>query len=110
MEYELLITKDRCYPRKLLEKLKDAAPTLFTSQYSKNQATDVNKDLFALGIPAYNRKTVGPYLESLGARTDTPPPFPVKDEDPPLTISEPKPVHVKSTVVCKPKVRQMSLL
>lgn len=35
-----------------------------------------NKDLFALGIPAYTRKTVGKYLESLGASKTGEPPFP----------------------------------
>jgi hypothetical protein len=57
--------------------LRDGVP-MFTCQYSDDKATDVNKDLFALGIPSYNRKTVGKYLESVGARVDTPPPFPPK--------------------------------
>jgi len=49
---------------------------VFTCQYGPDKATDVNKDLFALGVPAYSRKEVGKYLESLGATTDAPSPFP----------------------------------
>lgn len=48
-----------------------------------------NKDLYELGIPAYTRRTVGKYLESLGARKGGPPAFPEKlerasEELPPL--------------------------
>jgi hypothetical protein len=66
--------------------LKTGVP-MFTCQYSADQATDVNKDLFALGVPSYNRKTVGKYLESLGARVDGSPPFPVNAE-PVLQVGE----------------------
>ncbi|HOU59843.1 MAG TPA: hypothetical protein PLS59_10395 [Kiritimatiellia bacterium] len=37
---------------------------------------EICRDLHGLGIPTYTRKTVGRYLESLGARPDAPPPFP----------------------------------
>ena len=59
--------------------LRDGTP-IFTCQYAEDKATDVNKDLFALGLPSYDRKTVGPYLESLGARIDSPPPFPLHED------------------------------
>ena len=52
----------------------DGVP-LFTCQYSEDKSTDVNKDLFVLGIPSFKSKTVGSYLESLGAGTDMPPPI-----------------------------------
>ncbi len=61
--------------------LKDKVP-IFTCQYGPDEETDVNKDLFALGIPSYTRKTVGHYLESLGALTDAPPPFHPKADSP----------------------------
>lgn len=76
--------------------LRDGVP-MFTCQYSDDKATDVNKDLFALGIPSYARKTVGKYLESLGAAIDAPPPFPprppaapVVRETPPAPTSRPR--------------------
>lgn len=49
---------------------------IFTCQYSADKLTDINKDLFELGILAYTRKTVGKYLESLGANTTGEAPFP----------------------------------
>ncbi len=52
-----------------------------------------NKDLHALGIPAFNRKTVGRFLESLGASTSGKPPFP-QPTSPALT---PLPVHFANT-------------
>ncbi len=76
--------------------------TVFTCQYSADKATDVNKDLFALGIPSYNRKTVGPYLESLGARVDGPPPFPPKPPPQPVIpppVSRAPPRHRQGTLL-----------
>ena len=81
--------------------LKDKVP-IFTCQYGPDKETDVNKDLFALGIPSYPRKMVGEYLESLGAQTDAPPPFPPK---PQTTIDE-----SKEPVPHKTKFKQLSLL
>jgi hypothetical protein len=81
--------------------LKTGVP-MFTCQYSEDPATDVNKELFALGIPSYTRKTVGKYLESLGARVDAPPPFPPPPEEAPIVIVPP--------VAPKPKLRQIALL
>ena len=66
--------------------LRDGVP-MFTCQYSDDKATDVNKDLFALGIPSYSRKTVGAYIESLGATRDAPPPFPLKAPQP-MAVAE----------------------
>jgi len=90
--------------------LKDGA-RLFTCQYSKDQATDVNKELFALGIPAFNRKTVGPYLESIGARVDSPPPFVVKEEPPPVTtkLRGSTPICVEPSGMRRPRARQVPL-
>ncbi|MBI4025061.1 MAG: hypothetical protein HY360_08775 [Verrucomicrobia bacterium] len=48
----------------------------FTCQYYPDRNEDPNKQLFELGIPSYNRKTVGPYLDSLGASTAGEAPFP----------------------------------
>ena len=48
---------------------------------------EVCQDLYALGIPAFNRKTVAKFLEALGARTDTPPPFP-PPADPMLQVND----------------------
>jgi hypothetical protein len=75
---------------------------MFTCQYSDDKATDVNKDLFALGLPSYNRKTVGKYLESLGARIDAPPPFPPKPPQAPVVRETP--------AAPKPRARQTMLL
>ncbi len=61
---------------------------------------EVCQDLHDLGIPAYNRKTVAKFLESLGARTDTPPPFP-PPPDPLLQVNE-APVQYNS------KLRQLT--
>ncbi len=47
-----------------------------------------NKNLFDLGIPAFNRKTVGAFLERLGASADADPPFPASAEPRVLTLSE----------------------
>jgi hypothetical protein len=64
----------------------------FTCQYSADKATDVNKGLFALGIPAHTGKTVGKFLESLGASTAAPPPF--ARHDPSVAqIAEDKPPY-----------------
>jgi hypothetical protein len=77
---------------------------VFTCQYGPDKETDVNKDLFALGIPSYTRKTVGKYLESLGATRDAPPPFP----PPPPDYSVPD--HVWAAIARKTqKPRQMGL-
>lgn len=81
--------------------LRDGTP-MFTCQYSDDKATDVNKELFALGIPVYNRKTVGKYLESLGATTDAPPPFPAKTPETPVVQEVPKDK--------RPRARQAMLL
>jgi len=80
--------------------LRDGVP-VFTCQYSDDKATDVNKDLFALGIPSYNRKTVGKHLESLGATVDAPPPFVPKAFEP-MVVRERPPR--------KPRARQATLL
>jgi hypothetical protein len=69
--------------------LKTGAP-MFTCQFSDDKATDVNKDLFVLGIPSYTRKTVGKYLESLGATVDGPPPFPPKAAAPTIIREAPR--------------------
>lgn len=82
--------------------LKDKVP-IFTCQYGPDKETDVNRDLFALGIPSYPRKTVGVYLESLGARTDAPPPFPPPKPETP-------PDEGKKPVLPKNKFRQVSFL
>ena len=74
---------------------KDGIP-LFTCQYSEDKATDVNKDLFALGIPSYNRKTVGPYLESMGARKDSNPPFPPPKEEGEVVLPMPQAEKTKT--------------
>jgi predicted Rossmann fold nucleotide-binding protein DprA/Smf involved in DNA uptake len=84
--------------------LKDKVP-IFTCQYGPDKETDVNKDLFSLGIPSYPRKTVGKYLESLGARTDAPPPFPPKPDVPPEMCDAGKEPVAPST-----KFRQISFL
>ena len=58
--------------------------------------------VFALGIPVHTRKTVGKYLESLGATLDAPPPFPPKT---------PEPLVVRETLTGrKPRARQTTLL
>jgi predicted Rossmann fold nucleotide-binding protein DprA/Smf involved in DNA uptake len=81
--------------------LKTGVP-MFTTQYSDDKETDVNKELFDLGLPSFRRKTVGAFLESLGARTDAEPPF------------EPKPVAAgmlaESPPVPLPRPRQQKLL
>ena len=77
--------------------LRDGVP-MFTCQYSDDRATDVNKDLFALGVPAYTRKTVGKCLESLGVTVDAPPPFPSKPAES-LVVRE-------SPLRRKPRARQ----
>ena len=84
--------------------LEDKVP-IFTCQYGPDKETDVNKDLFALGIPPYTRKTVGEYLESLGASTDAPPPFPPKPDAPPEAGDAGKEPVAPST-----KLRQISFL
>jgi len=84
--------------------LKDKIP-IFTCQYGPDKETDVNKDLFALGVPSYPRKTVGQYLESLGASTDAPPPFPSKPDTPPDAGDAGKEPVAPST-----KFRQISFL
>lgn len=82
--------------------LKTGVP-MFTCQYAEDKTTDVNKDLFALGIPSYSRKTVGKYLESLGATLDAPPPFPPKAPAPPIVREMP-------VVKPAPRIRQTELL
>lgn len=78
---------------------------VFTCQYGPDKATDVNKDLFDMGIASYNRKTVGKYLESLGATRDAPPPFPKPENERPIVIDAPMgPIKRPS------KTRQLSLL
>ena len=53
---------------------------------------EICRDLHALGIPAYTRKTVGRFLESVGARTDAPPPFPLSPQIvPALQVNEAAP-------------------
>lgn len=81
--------------------LKDNVP-IFTCQYVPDTETDVNKDLFALGIPSFTHKTVGHYLESLGARTDAPPPFPPK--------ADLSPEIGRDSLSRAPKPRQISFL
>jgi len=81
--------------------LEDKVP-IFTCQYGPDKETDVNKDLFSLGIPSHPRKTVGDYLESLGASTDAPPPFPAKQDASPDVSKEP--------VAPNNKPRQLSFL
>ena len=64
---------------------------------------EVCQDLYALGVPAFNRKTVGAYLESLGAKKDDPPPFPLKEGKGPMELPEiPPPLNRRP--------RQLSLL
>lgn len=48
-----------------------------------------NGDLLDLGIPAFNRHTVGAFLERLGASTNADPPFPASAEPQVLTLSGP---------------------
>ena len=81
--------------------LRDGIP-LFTCQYADDKTTDVNKDLFALGILSYTRKTVGKYLESLGASVDAPSPFAPRMPET-LVVRE-------SSVDRKPRPRQTPLL
>ncbi|MBU4211082.1 MAG: hypothetical protein L6437_06450 [Kiritimatiellae bacterium] len=81
--------------------LLDGVP-IFTCQYSDDKAADVNKDLFALGIPSYTRKTVGKYLESLGATTDATPPF--SSKMPETLVVQEVPLDRK------PRMRQATLL
>jgi hypothetical protein len=61
------------------------------------------KDLYALGVPGFNRKTIGAYLESLGARKDAPPLFPSKENQGPIEIPETPPPPSR-------RPRQLSLL
>jgi hypothetical protein len=75
---------------------------IFTCQYDDDPATDVNKELFALGIPSYRRKTVGKYLEALGATVNAPPPFPLEAPDLPAAPLMP--------VNRRPRPRQTSFL
>lgn len=81
--------------------LRDRAP-IFTCQYSDEKATDVNKDLFALGIPSFNRKTIGKYLESLGASVSAPAPFVPKVDDVAVVRETPS--------AYKPRSRQTTML
>lgn len=81
--------------------LEDGVP-MFTCQYSEDKATDVNKDLFTLGIPSFNRKTVGNYLESLGASVDAPPPF--------VPMAASVAVVREAPSAYKPRARQKNLL
>ena len=81
--------------------LRDGVP-MFTCQYSDDKATDVNKDLFALGIPSYSRKTIGKYLEAMGATVDAPPPFSSKIPGT-MAVRE-------APVDRKPRARQTTLL
>lgn len=86
-----------------VKKVVAAGIPVFTCQYGPDKATDVNKDLFELGIVSFNRKTVGAYLESMGASKDAPPPFP-----PPVPTevsSPPSPTPAKCV-----KPRQLALL
>lgn len=48
-----------------------------------------NRDLFELGIAALNRKTVGEFLQRLGASINGDAPFPAPTEPRVLTLSEP---------------------
>lgn len=86
----------------VVRQARETGVPMFTCQYSDDKATDVNKDLFALGIPSYNRKTVGKYLESLGATVDAPPPFPAKSAQV-MTVREAPPARPG------PRVRQADL-
>jgi predicted Rossmann fold nucleotide-binding protein DprA/Smf involved in DNA uptake len=70
--------------------IRDGVP-LFTAQYGPDKETDVNKDLLALGVPAYTRKTVGKHLESLGAAVNAPPPFPSQSSAPSVVRDTPLP-------------------
>jgi hypothetical protein len=63
---------------------------------------EVCKDLYALGIPGFTHKTVGRYLESLGASRTAPPPFPAPTE-PSLAIAEIPPLY-------RPRATQQELL
>jgi hypothetical protein len=83
------------------EVLKLGVP-MFTCQYYETKEADDNKHLFALGIPSYSRKEIGKYLESLGARTDTPAPFPPKEE---VEVG-----YTPPSLVPPKKLRQASLL
>lgn len=74
--------------------LQDGVP-VFTCQYGPDKESDVNKDLFALGIQAFTRKTIGKYLESLGACVDVLSPFPAPQTDEEPVLSETK-VKLKS--------------
>ncbi len=82
--------------------LRDGVP-MFTCQYSDDKATDVNKDLFALGIPSYNRKTVGKYLESLGSTVNAPAPFLPK-------VAQAMVVREVPPAKPRPRARQANLL
>jgi predicted Rossmann fold nucleotide-binding protein DprA/Smf involved in DNA uptake len=75
-----------------VKKVVKAGIPVFTCQYDDNKENDVNKDLFNLGIAPYKRKTIGAFLESLGAGKGGEPPFPKKEEPslpiPPLLVRE----------------------
>jgi hypothetical protein len=65
-----------------VKKVVDAKIPAFTCDH------EVCKDLFALGIPPFTRKTVGKHLESLGASTNAPPPF-LPPSNPEIQTGEP---------------------
>ncbi len=60
--------KSKTYPT--VKKIVEAGIPVFTVEH------EICRHLHQLGIPPFTRKTVGRFLESLGARTDAPPPFP----------------------------------
>ncbi len=62
----------------------EAGIPIFTS------GREENEHLHALGVPALNRKTVGGFLESLGANTDGEPAFPRKELPQPTRPPHPK--------------------
>jgi len=82
--------------------LKDGVP-IFTCWNPHERPEFSNQHLYDLGIPYHTRKTVGKFLESLGARTDDPPPF----EKP---LSERPRVLTPPPIAREPRPRQGRLL
>ncbi len=80
-----------------VKKVVEAGIPIFTVDH------EVCKDLYNLGLPGFSRKTIGAYLESLGARKDDPPPFSPRDMN-----TSPENLELPPALISKP--RQLSLL